>query len=231
MASLNTEIEQKLRSGGASLVGFADTNDLATAMTGGLPRGISIGVRLDPAVIRAIGSGPTPPYFAEYQRVNTLLAELCAVAAELLREAGYRADPAQATTEHFDPVTLSMPLQHKTIATRAGLGWIGKSALLITKQYGPAIRLGSVLTDAELETGSPVDTSSCGSCRRCVDKCPAGAIVGDNWELGTPRDAIYAAPTCRAMARKLSDRQGIEATICGVCIHACPWTQRYLARQ
>ncbi len=91
--------------------------------------------------------------------------------------------------------------------------------------------MGSVLTDAELETGTPVDTSSCGSCRCCVERCPAGAIVGDNWELGTPRDAIYTAPTCRAMARKLSDRQSIEATICGICINACPWTQRYLARQ
>jgi len=231
MMPSNPELERKLRTDGASLVGFADMSGLATTLTNGLPRAISIGVRLDPAVIREIGKGPTRRYFAEYQRVNALLAELCDRAAAFLTDAGFRAEPAQTTTEHFDPKTLSMPLQHKTVATRAGLGWIGKSALLITKQYGSAVRLGSVLTDAPLETGEPVNTSGCGACRRCVEHCPAGAIVGDNWELGSPREAIYAAPTCRVKARELSNAQGIEATICGICIHACPWTQRYLARE
>ncbi len=231
MMPLNSELERMLRTDGASLVGFADTTGLSTTLTGGLPRAISIGVRLDPVVIRGIGNGPTQRYFAEYQRVNALLAELCDKVAASLTDAGHRATPAQATTEHFDPKTLSMPLQHKTVATRAGLGWIGKSALLITRQYGPAVRLGSVLTDALLQTGEPVNTSSCGACRRCVEQCPAGAIVGDNWELGSPRESIYAAPTCRAKARELSNAQGIEATICGICIHACPWTQRYLTRE
>jgi epoxyqueuosine reductase len=231
MRSLNSEVEQKLRSSGASLVGFADVSELPEAMTGGLPRAISIGVRLDPTIVREIASGPTPRYFAEYKRVNALLAQLCDQAAGLLTAAGYRADPVQTTSEHFDPVTLSMPVQHKTIATQAGLGWIGKSALLITKPYGPAVRLGSVLTDADLETGTPMDISHCGLCRNCVDRCPAQAIVGDNWELGAPRETIYDAPTCRMTAKRLSSQEGFEATICGICINACPWTQRYLTRQ
>jgi GNAT superfamily N-acetyltransferase len=127
-------------------------------------------------------------------------------------------------------VALSTRLQHKTIATRAGLGWIGKSALLITKPYGPAVRLASVLTDANFDTGTPVDTSSCGACRSCADRCPTQAIVGQNWKLGTPREAIYDAPTCRATAVRLSKEAGFEATICGACINACPYTQRYLNR-
>jgi len=230
MEPWNTEIERQLREGGAGLVGFADVGELPETMTGSLPRAISIGVPLDPAIVRKIAHGPTPRYFAEYNRVNALLAQLSEQIANVLRNSGYRADPVQATTNQFDPVKLSMPVQHKTIATRAGLGWIGKSALLITKQFGPAVRLGSVLTDAELETGAPVNDSHCGQCRNCVDRCPAQAIVGDNWQLGTPREAIYDAPTCRLTAIRLSARAGFEATICGVCINACPWTQRYLVR-
>ena len=231
MKSLNSQLEQKLLNSGAALVGFADVSSLPADMTGGLPQAVSIAVPLDPAAIREITNGPTPRYFAEYSRVNTLLAQLGEQAAAILRDAGHQADPVPPTTEQFDLVALSTRLQHKTIATRAGLGWIGKSALLITKPYGPALRFASVLTDANLETAAPTDTSSCGSCRSCVDRCPAQAIVGQNWKLGTPREAIYDAPTCRAAAVRLSSQAGFQATICGVCINACPWTQRYLARK
>ncbi len=154
MKSLNGEIEQKLRNAGASLVGFADVSELSTTVTGGLPRAISIGVRLNPDIVREIENGPTPRYFAEYNCINTLLGQLSDCTADALTKAGFHAIPIKATTNQFDPVKLSMPVQHKTVATRAGLGWIGKSALLITKEYGPAVRLGSVLTDADLETGT-----------------------------------------------------------------------------
>jgi len=149
--------------------------------------------------------------------------------ADLLMACGRQAEAIEATTDNFDPLTLSMHLQHKTIATRAGLGWIGKSALLITEEYGPAVRLGSVLTDAEFETGKPVDTSRCGDCYRCVDRCPAGAIAGTNWSVGAPRESIYDAFTCRDTAQNLSKQQGIDSTICGICINACPWTQKYIS--
>ncbi len=231
MTSLNSEIEQTLRSQGAGLVGFADVSGLPEAMTGGLPRAIAIGVPLNPTIVRAIEHGPTPRYFAEYNRINALLAELADRAAGMLTAVGRRAVLVKATSDDFNPITLSMPIQHKTIATRAGLGWIGKSALLITKPYGPAVRLGSVLTDAELETGTPIDESHCGTCRQCVDRCPAQAIVGVNWQLGQPREAIYDAPRCRMTAKRLSSTAGFEASICGICINACPWTQRYLVRE
>jgi epoxyqueuosine reductase QueG len=64
-----------------------------------------------------------------------------------------------------------------------------------------------------------------------VDRCPASAIVGNNWQVGMARESIYDAPACHAMAVKLLNKAGFMATICGICIHACPWTQRYLARE
>ncbi|MHC4509193.1 MAG: 4Fe-4S double cluster binding domain-containing protein [Planctomycetota bacterium] len=196
-----------------------------------MPRAVSIAAALDPAVIREISDGPTREYFAEYKRVNELLARLCERAAGIFTKLGRQAKAIEPTTAHFDERKLSMPTQHKTIATRAGLGWIGKSALLITKEYGPAVRLSSVLTDAEFQTGSPMDESHCGDCRRCADCCPAGAIVGCHWRAGARRESLYNAFACRDTVSQLAGRQGIDATICGICINVCPWTQKYIARE
>jgi len=230
MMNLNERIIAALKEQGADLIGFADVTDLPPEMTGGLVGAVSIAVRLDRSVVSEISNGPTRRYYKEYERVNELLAKLCRQIADLLKTCGRKAEAIEATSENFDTHTLSTPLQHKTIATRAGLGWIGKSALLITEEYGPAIRLGSVLTDAEFEADRPIDTSRCGDCRKCVDACPAGAIVGSNWSMGASRESIYDAFACRDTARKLSKHQGIDSTICGICINACPWTQRYISR-
>jgi epoxyqueuosine reductase QueG len=229
--NLNERICTTLEEMGADLVGFADIANLSEDFTGGLPSAVSIAIRLDPSVVSEISHGPTQHYYEEYGRVNELLGKLCRQIADLLTTCGRRAGAIEATTENFDTHTLSMPLQHKTIATRAGLGWIGKSALLITEEYGPAIRLGSVLTDAEFETGKPIDTSRCGDCHRCVDHCPAKAISGSNWSAGIRRESIYDAFACRDTAMNLSKQQDIDSTICGICINACPWTQKYILRE
>ena len=228
MKMCDRQIMTMLKEQGGVLVGFADIADLPADMTGGFPRAVSIAVKLDPSVVGEISHGPTKRYYQEYRKVNKLLGNLCRQIADLLIACGRKAKAIEATTEKFDAHTLSMPVQHKTIATRAGLGWIGKSALLITEEYGSAVRLGSVLTDAEFETGEPVNTSRCGDCYRCVECCPAGAIAGINWSVGAPRESIYDAFTCRNTAMKLSKHQGIDSTICGICINVCPWTQKYI---
>jgi len=113
----------------------------------------------------------------------------------------------------LDFKTLVTKFQHKTAATRAGLGWIGKSALLITEKYGSAVRLATVLTDVEFEAGEPIDNSRCGNCDRCVEKCPAMAIVGRNWTAGMERERIVDAFKCCDNAKKMSKNIGISATI------------------
>lgn len=231
MKTLNSQIEHELLAKGANLVGFADVTNLLIEMTGGYPRAVCIAVALNPAIVRGISEGPTRQYFAEYKRLNNMLDNLCEQTAGMLTNAGRKAEAVTTTTAHFDLATLSTQFQHKTVATLAGLGWIGKSALMITKQYGPAVRLATVLTDAEFETGTPINKSHCGDCRKCLEACPAGAITGQNWEPGTARDMIYDAFKCRQTARKLAKHKGIEATICGICINVCPWTQKYLSHK
>lgn len=228
--SLEESIRESANRLGAGPVGFADLSCLPVEMTDGLTRAVSLAVALDPTVIRGIGDGPTAAYFAEYERANALLDQVSGQVADVLRDAGHRARAFGATTEQIDRATLATRFQHKTAATRAGLGWIGKCGLLVTREYGSAIRLGSVLTDAPLEAGTPTEASHCGDCCQCVDRCPGGAVTGEIWQPGIARDRIYDATACLRTARVFAARNGIKATICGICINACPWTQRYLSR-
>jgi GNAT superfamily N-acetyltransferase len=112
------------------------------------------------------------------------------------------------------------------------LGWIGKSALLVTEEFGPAVRLATVLTNAKFEVGKPISSSRCGDCEKCVVHCRAKAISGRNWKVGLEREAIYDAFACCDTARKLSKRISLPSTlvICGICINVCPWTEKYISR-
>lgn len=228
MTLLDTLIRQELVSGGAACVGYGDLGQVPAEARYDLPRGVSIAVALDPAIVAGIGDGPTWSYEAEYRRVNTLLGELAARAAETLLSYGYRAFALSSTVAGSDPLSYHIPLPHKTVATRAGLGWIGKCALLVTEPYGSAVRLTSVLTDAPLAVSAPVDESRCGACDACVRACPARAVSGRNWRLGAPREEIYNARACCDQASALAYQAGLEEVICGICVAACPWTKRYL---
>ena len=242
MSQLNQEIELELIAAGASMVGFADLSELPAEARAGMQSAISIAVALDASIISEISDGPTRRYYKEYTRANEFLSRLSGIAVEYIQTRGYNARAIDPTVriEGQAKKSLSTPLPHKTVATRAGLGWVGKSALLITKTYGPAVRLATVLTDAPLEAGRPVDDSLCGDCTKCVDRCPAGAIVGENWRKGKERQSIYDAHACCTTAQELAGRKNITVTvrgicvpvtICGICIHACPWTQKYLSRE
>ena len=230
MKNINGEILSFLKSNGSSLVGFADLKEIDVNARDGFPSAISIGVALNPQVMAAIIEGPTADYYAEYKKVNDFLDNLAQKTAQYLTDKGYEAKARPATFEE-DKANLAAKLPHKTAATRAGLGWIGKSNLLITKKYGSAIRLITVLTDAPIIAGQPVNESLCAHCTRCVDACPAKAHTGKNWEAGMPREAIFDAFTCREKARSLSMKSyGERVSVCGLCIVACPWTKKYLAR-
>lgn len=226
-----TELTELLRTEGVNLVGFADITNLPGDARCELPRAVSFAVALRPDIITSILDGPTVQYHKEYVRANRLLDGLSCTAAQLLRDYGFRSVSSAATNEGIDPKTHSTRLPHKTVATRAGIGWIGKCALLITKDYGSAIRINRVLTDAPLPTAVPITESMCGDCRTCVDACPGHAPSGKTWSEGLHRDEFYNAFECRKAARKLAvGRTGIQETFCGICIAVCPWTKKYIER-
>ncbi len=221
-------IATALRAKGASLVSLADLRGLPEDVRDGLPFGISVAIALDPRITTEIAEGPTREYRELYQRVNSQLDAIGRLSVELLERNGFKAE-FRASTDDYDRARLATRLPHKTVATRAGLGWIGKCALLVTREFGAAVRLTSVLTDASLPAAAPVETSQCGNCTACVTKCPAHAPSGKAWQAGIEREAFFDAFACDKKAREMMlARVGIEYPICGMCIAACPWTRKYL---
>ena len=108
---------------------------------------------------------------------------------------------------------------HKTAATRAGLGWIGKTAIFVSPRLGPWVRLATVFTDADLPEGTPIVDGRCGRCRRCVDACPAGAGRDVRWRAGMPRDELYDEKACELWTERYEDLGGV----CGACLAVCPY--------
>ncbi len=233
LSSTLDRLAQLLTHRGAAIVACADLAPLPAEVRKNLPRGVCIGVPLSPAIIAEIKEGPTREYAAEYDHVNALLNELCVRCAEFLAAAGHQAVAVKATVsnDELDLATLSTRLPHKTVARLAGVGWIGKCALLVTNQFGSAVRYSTVLTDAPLPTGVPKDTSECGDCNVCVTICPAGAPSGRVWRPGMARDDFFDAHACCQAARRQTRDLGIDGTICGRCIAACPHTRQYLQRK
>ncbi len=230
MRSLNSEIKYRLSRTGASLVGFADISNLPEETRESMPCAVVIAVALKASVISGIRDGPTREYFEEYKRVNSLLLKLANDMAGFIRQRGFKAMVLKPTPEKL-PENLATALPHKTAATLAGLGWVGKSNLLITERFGSAVRLVSVFTDAPLEAGKPIEGSRCGDCDKCVVHCPAGALLGEKWQAGIERGKIVDVYVCRDTAVRLCKDTGLDATICGVCINVCPWTQKYISHK
>jgi epoxyqueuosine reductase len=121
--------------------------------------------------------------------------------------------------------TLRTDFSHKMAATRAGLGWIGKTALFISKKFGPRLRLVTILIDHPFEcANSPIEESQCGKCRVCVEKCPAQAANGELWNIDLDRDEFYNAFKCREKCLELAWKNLKQRTsICGICVSVCPF--------
>jgi epoxyqueuosine reductase len=225
---LSSQIQIALLGKGASLVGFADLGDLPPDIRHSKRFAVSIAVALDKSIIANIKNGPTKEYHSEYKKVNVLLSDLAKYAAKMIKDLGYEAMPKEPTGVGIHQKTQSTILPHKTVATKSGLGWIGKCALLVTEKYGSAVRLTTVLTDAPLKTAIPILRSRCGDCIICVDSCPGNAPRGKNWNSDLHRNLFFDVFACEKTARKHGiTKVGIDDTICGICIAVCPWTIRY----
>lgn len=208
--------------------GFASLRGLLPACFDEFPSGISILRQLDDGIVDGIDRGPTRAYLDHYRAINDELNGLVVRIADDLRRAGWSSEPVPATVD--DPTlqenyraTLSVPVSHKMVATRAGLGWVGKTDLLVSTRFGTRIRLASILTTAPVIPGQPIDESRCGGCAACVDACPAQAANGDLWNVGRSRNDFFDAFACRRYCRRISDEKLGEAiSLCGLCVRVCP---------
>lgn len=228
--SLRIELQNKARELGADLFGVAD---LAAAQDficeqGGeylrqFPRAVSIGIRLLDAIVDGLlrheDQATIFTYRALYNSVNSQLDHIALFLARMIQDEGFSAFPIPAS-QTIDSEKLRGAISHKLAASLAGLGWIGKSCLLITPEYGPRVRFATILTDAPLDTGSPID-ERCGDCRECVDACPVGAFTGAKFDPSEPREARFNARLCREYGRKREEKLG--EGLCGLCVYICPY--------
>ena len=211
------DLQQLALSMGASLFGVADLDrvradtDLLDACYDNFTRGISVGARLDAAVLAGITDGPTIEYSREYQRVNKVLDSAAEALESSLNSEGSRALRIPAS-EVTDWEKLRGHLSHKLIGRYAGLGWIGRNILLVNPEFGSQVRYVTVLTDAALDIDNPLE-ADCGKCSTCVAVCPAGAAANDpaNFDLGA----------CFNQVTEFNERLDKPHFICGICIKAC----------
>jgi epoxyqueuosine reductase QueG len=129
--------------------------------------------------------------------------------------------------------TLRYELSHKMVATRAGLGWIGKTDLFISKEFGARLRLASILIDAEVSPEpNPINKSRCSKCNICVERCPANAATGQLWDINTDRDIFFDAFKCREKCSEFGRTHlKIDRRICGICIAVCPIGRKVSVRK
>jgi len=226
--TLEAELELELISQGADFVRFVDISQLSEEQNKQYPNAILIGITLSPDYIQEIST--TPEYIQKIIRNNLISEDEFHVAeantdkladhiADYISSKGYSAYSQSENniylTGFYDENKKVTPLPHKTIAGLAGLGWIGKHNLLITSEYGSAISICTVLTDAPLKTVLHIPVNSkCGDCNICKEICSVRAIKGTEWNLGTLRDEIVDVYQCYS---------------CLKCLALCPWTQNYLS--
>ncbi len=214
---------------GADLVGVADTKPLTKLtldppnLLDSFPRAISIAIRLPSAVFEQITDQPTPLYSSVYHSANRILDQIAFHATNVLQRDGFKNLPIPAS-QVLDRENWYGAITHKAVGRMAGLGWQGKSLLLVNPDYGPRIRLATILTDAPLNVDSPIK-NRCGECNLCREACPAGAIKGvgtkDNYK--SREEALYFSRCVDKLVGEFSKLPNVDAPICGICIKVCPF--------
>jgi epoxyqueuosine reductase len=119
------------------------------------------------------------------------------------------------------------PIQDKVWAQRAGLGWIAKNGNVITKKYGSWVFLGEVVTNLSL-TSDPPHTSHCGTCTRCLEVCPTGAIT-QPYVVDANRCIAYHTIENREpeLPPQIASHLSGWVAGCDICQDVCPWNQRF----
>ena len=222
---LTEEFKGFLTDQGVALVGIGDMRQVEGCR---FPVGAAVAVPLPKTVIMDLQTAPTKEYEACYRALNQKLDTIVMAGEEFLRDKGFEAYAQTTDRVKVGQGRVSL-LPHKTVAARAGLGWIGKNCLLVTAEYGPAVRISSLLTNAPLICDEPITHSRCGDCGFCVKACPAQALTGALWEAGMPRDEIVDVEKCyKKQIEIMVEHTRIKKDLCGKCFAVCAYTQRYL---
>ena len=199
---LNEYWEWYIKDKGADFVCFVDASSFLSGAVDGYTCVILFGKAISREYINAHKAGQKPKR-KEVINSERKMDSLANKIADQLEEEGYKS----ITKLKF------RVLPHKTVALKAGLGFIGKNNLLVTDQFGCAVMLGKVLTTAPFVTMSKVPKEpQCNDCSICVDVCSTKSLLGKTWSVTTKRDEIMVRSLC---------------SLCHKCMIWCPYTERY----
>ncbi|MFO7370409.1 MAG: tRNA epoxyqueuosine(34) reductase QueG [Bacteroidales bacterium] len=122
----------------------------------------------------------------------------------------------------------SAPVLEKAWAARSGLGWIGKNTCLISKKLGSFIFIGELVVDIPLHYDKPV-TGYCGTCTRCIDACPTGALVAP-YRLDARRCISYLTIENKGeIDQEFKGSMMNRVFGCDICQDVCPWNRKAAA--
>lgn len=235
---MRTELSEKLKktakSMGASYFGVADLEPAGEFISrqGGeylkqFSRAVSAGFRLLDSMVDQLQAHDSPIpvasyWYHVYHLVNPRLDSIGLEIARILQQQGHKAFVVPAS--HWDyKEGFRGIFSHKLAAHLAGLGWIGKSAMLITPGDGPRVRWVTVLTDTLLPAGKPMD-EKCKDCTVCVESCPVKAYAGTNYGPSKTREDLMDAHKCYQFLVERKKSVGVFS--CGKCVYVCPFGRK-----
>ena len=225
---VHNKIKGLALTGGAFKVGVADIRPLNELTVGDpttfdFPSAVSFAVEIPAAAVMSARESPSEEMREAYKYCNKKLKAIGMQMVEALGSAGHKArfvDPS----ERVDPERLLGPISHKAIARLSGLGWIGKNGLLMSEEYGPRFRMGTVLTDMPVPMNPSMLDDDCGDCTMCIDMCPTNSLKGSvdlkgrSWD----RDEVIDWEKCGRYEKALIGDGSRPEKACGKCIAVCP---------
>lgn len=226
---IKEDLREKCLFWGADYFGVADLTpyeetleELYDHKFKGLQRGISLAVRLPNRIVDEVMDHPSHIYLAYYDIANALLNQMALRVNNYLEKQGYEAYPIPASQRVGDEKEGGI-FSHRLAAELAGIGWIGKSCALVTKEVGPRVRLVTILTNAPLTGDAPIK-NQCGDCMICTEACPAHAISGKPFRREDALSERFDFHKCDDYLSEV--RQTFGKRICGRCIAVCPYGRK-----
>ena len=195
------------------IYGIANMN-LLKEMDTGLPTDLKKFLNMFPyAIVLGVQYGKLGKK-ASGGKTALFLEEAAFSIMEYLENKGYR-QLIIHTEDEFDPINRLGFMSLKILAKTAGLGWQGRSLLVISPEYGPLHRLIAILTDLPLQVNHIIK-NECGTCRSCIDACPKNALIFVNFQ---------DHPSNREDVLNIKECLGDNG--CLACILPCPWLKKH----